>query len=90
LASASAREEAPQYRSGLTTSLRTAVAPDDIFSRQVIEPYRRLRDDVGSAMSRFEVDYRDPMPKRMWLRVAAFLTLAIFLVFLVLRRGRLW
>jgi len=26
----------------------------------------------------------------MWLRVAAFLTLAIFLVFLLLRRGRLW
>jgi hypothetical protein len=31
-----------------------------------------------------------PMPRRMWIRVAAFLTLAIFLVFLLLRRGRLW
>jgi hypothetical protein len=30
------------------------------------------------------------MPRRMWLRVAAFVTLAIFLVFLLLRRGRLW
>jgi hypothetical protein len=30
------------------------------------------------------------MPRQKWLRVAAFLTLAIFLAFLVLRRGRLW